>query len=221
MSDRPRRIRVLLVDDHPFVREGIKSHLATQSGIKVVGEACNGEEALREAARLRPDVVLMDISMPGMNGLEAMSRLRRKVPHGRVLVLTMHENREYIARVFRLGARAFIRKDSSPDELVRAIRAVHAGEAFIGPAVSSVLVEELVRGDSGEIRTDRTLALSGREREVLVRVAEGLGNKEISQRLGVSVRTVETHREHIMRKLDIHTIAGLTRFAIAQGMIRL
>ena len=222
MSDRrPRQIRVLLVDDHPFVREGIKSHLATQSGIKVVGEADNGEEALREAARLRPDVVLMDISMPSMNGLEAMSRLRRKAPHTRVLVLTMHENREYIARVFRLGARAFVRKDSSPDELVRAIRAVHAGEAFIGPAVSSVLVEELARGGSGEIRTDRTLALSGREREVLVRVAEGLGNKEISQRLGVSVRTVETHREHIMRKLDIHTIAGLTRFAIAQGMIRL
>jgi two-component system nitrate/nitrite response regulator NarL len=221
MPDRPRQIRVLLVDDHPFVREGIKSHLATQSGIKVVGEAGNGEEALRQAARLRPDVVLMDISMPSMNGLEAMSRLRRKAPRARVLVLTMHENREYIARVFRLGARAFIRKDSSPDELVRAIHAVRAGEAFIGPAVSSVLVEELARGGSGETRTDRTLALSGREREVLVRVAEGLGNKEISQRLGVSVRTVETHREHIMRKLDIHTIAGLTRFAIAQGMIRL
>jgi two-component system nitrate/nitrite response regulator NarL len=221
MPDRPRQIRVLLVDDHPFVREGIKSHLATQSGIKVVGEAGNGEEALRQAARLRPDVVLMDISMPSMNGLEAMSRLRRKAPRARVLVLTMHENREYIARVFRLGARAFIRKDSSPEELVRAIHAVHAGEAFIGPAVSSVLVEELARGGSGETRTDRTLALSGREREVLVRVAEGLGNKEISQRLGVSVRTVETHREHIMRKLDIHTIAGLTRFAIAQGMIRL
>src|SRR5262245_34800653 len=221
MSDRRRQIRVLLVDDHPFVREGIKSHLVTQPGIKVVGEAGNGEESLRQAVRLRPDVVLMDISMPSMNGLEAMSRLRRKVPHARVLVLTMHENREYIARVFRHGARAFIRKDSSPDELVRAIHAVHAGEAFIGPAVSSVLVEELARAGSGEIRTDRTLALSGREREVLVRVAEGLGNKEISQRLGVSVRTVETHREHIMRKLDIHTIAGLTRFAIAQGMIRL
>lgn len=215
-----RKIRVLLVDDHPFVREGIKSHLAMQAGIVVVGEAGNGEEALRQAARLRPGVVLMDISMPGMSGLETISRLRKKAPCARSLVLTMHDNREYIAQVFRLGARGFVRKDSSPDELVRAIRAVSAGEVFFGPGVSSVLVEELAQGSSVSAHTDSAFVLSDREREVLVHVAEGLSNKDIASRLGVGVRTVETHREHIMRKLDIHTVAGLTRFAVAREMVR-
>ncbi|MBI3850669.1 MAG: response regulator transcription factor [Verrucomicrobia bacterium] len=215
-----RKIRLLLVDDHPFVREGIKSHLATEAGIAIVGEAGNGEEALRQAARLKPEVVLMDISMPGMSGLEAISRLRKKAPRARVLVLTMHDNREYITQVFRLGARGFVRKDSSPDELVRAIRAVSAGEVFCGPGVSSVLVEELAQGSPGDARPAHAFALSDREREVLVHVAEGLSNKDIARRLGVGVRTVETHREHIMHKLDIHTVAGLTRFAVAQGMVQ-
>jgi two-component system nitrate/nitrite response regulator NarL len=210
---------MLLVDDHPFVREGIKSHLATQAGIEVVGEAGNGHEALQQAAHLKPDLVLMDISMPGMNGLEAISRLRKTAPSARVLVLTMHENREYIAQVFKLGARGFVRKDGSPDELVRAIRAVNAGEAFFGPGVSSVLLEEFTHGDPGKAQPDTALVLSDREREVLARVAEGLGNKDIARRLGIGVRTVQTHREHIMRKLDIHTVAGLTRFAVAHGMV--
>jgi two-component system nitrate/nitrite response regulator NarL len=216
---RARKIRVLLVDDHPFVREGIKSHLATQTGIEVVGEAGSGHEALQQASRLRPDLVLMDISMPGMNGLEAISRLRKTAPSARVLVLTMHDNREYIAQVFRLGARGFVRKDGSPEELVRAIHAVNAGEAFFGPGVSSVLLEEFAQGGSGTAPPASAMALSDREREVLAGVAEGLGNKDIARRLGVGVRTVQTHREHIMRKLDIHTVAGLTRFAVAQGMI--
>ena len=132
----------------------------------------------------------------------------------------MHDNREYIAQVFRLGARGFVRKDGSPDELVRAIQAVNAGEAFFGPGVSSVLLEELAQGGTSKAHTDGASALSDREREVLARVAEGLGNKDIARRLGVGVRTVQTHREHIMRKLDIHTVAGLTRFAVAHGMIR-
>ena len=217
---RNRKIRLLLVDDHPFVREGIKSHLATQMGIEVVGEAGSGHEALQQAARLRPDLVLMDISMPGMNGLEAISRLRKTAPGARVLVLTMHDNREYIAQVFRLGARGFVRKDGSPGELVRAIHAVSAGEAFFGPGVSSVLLEELAQGRESAAHPDSSLVLSDREREVLARVAEGFGNKDIARRLGVGVRTVQTHREHIMRKLDIHTVAGLTRFAVAHGMIR-
>jgi len=211
---------MLLVDDHPFVREGIKSHLATQAGIEVVGEAGSGHEALQQAARLRPDLVLMDISMPGMNGLEAIARLRKTAPSARVLVLTMHDNREYIAQVFRLGARGFVRKDGSPDELVRAIQAVNAGEAFFGPGVSSVLLEEFAQGSASKAHPDSAPALSDRGREVLARVAEGLGNKDIARRLGVGVRTVQTHREHIMRKLDIHTVAGLTRFAVAHGMIR-
>jgi two-component system nitrate/nitrite response regulator NarL len=210
---------MLLVDDHPFVREGIKSHLATQAGIEVVGEAGNGHEALQQAAHLKPDLILMDISMPGMNGLEAISRLRKTAPAARVLVLTMHENREYISQVFKLGARGFVRKDGSPDELVRAIHAVSSGEAFFGPGVSSVLLEDITHGGASAAPVDTAPALSDREREVLARVAEGLSNKDISQRLGVGVRTVQTHREHIMRKLNIHTVAGLTRFAVAHGMV--
>src|ERR1051326_9585393 len=160
---RTRKIRMLLVDDHPFVREGIKSHLATQAGIEVVGEASSGHEALQQAARLRPDLVLMDISMPGMNGLEAIARLRKTAPSARVLVLTMHDNREYIAQVFRLGARGFVRKDSSPDELMRAIRAVSNGEVFCGPGVSSVLAEELAQGSPRDTHADHAFALSDRE----------------------------------------------------------
>lgn len=217
---RTRKIRLLLVDDHPFVREGIKSHLATLAEIQVVGEAGNGKEALERAAQLKPDLVLMDISMPGMNGLEAISRLRRTAPAARVLVLTMHEDREYIAQVFRLGARGFVRKDGSPEELVRAIHAVNTGDAFFGPGVSCVLLEEISRGVPNETTVDHALALSDREREVLAHVAEGRSNKEIAGCLGVGVRTVQTHREHIMNKLNIHSIAGLTRFAIAHGIVR-
>ncbi len=219
-GQRTRKIRLLLVDDHPFVREGIKSHLATLAGIEVVGEAGNGHEALQQAAQLKPDLVLMDLSMPEMSGLEAISRLRKTAPAARVLVLTMHNDREYIAQVFRLGARGFVRKDGSPDELVRAIHAVNAGEAFFGPGVSNVLLEEFTHGVTNTETADRALALSDREREVLAHVAEGHGNKDIAKRLGVGVRTVQTHREHIMSKLNIHTVAGLTRFAVSHGIVR-
>jgi two-component system nitrate/nitrite response regulator NarL len=216
-----KKIRILLVDDHPFVREGIKSHLSALPDFQVVGEAGNGEEALRQAARLRPDLVLMDISMPGMNGLEAMSRLRKRSPATRVLVLSMHENREYIAQIFRLGARGFLRKDASPEELVRALREIHAGKTSFSADVSSLLVDELSRGAADGPPGERAAALSEREREVLVQIADGRSNKDIARALGVGVRTVETHRERIMRKLDIHTVAGLTRFAIQQGMVGL
>jgi len=218
---RSPRIKLLLVDDHPIVRDGIKSHLIAQPGLEVVGEASNGQEAVSQAARLKPDVILLDVSMPQMNGLEAIAQLHRKVPAARVIVLTMHDNREYIAQMVRSGARGYLLKDTSPAELVRAIHAVHAGEAFFSPAASRVLAEELAAVGAGEINAGDTASLSERERDVLVRIAEGQGNKQIAQRLGVGVRTIETHRERIMRKLDIHTVAGLTRFAIAQGMVRL
>lgn len=221
MAARSLKIRVLLVDDHPFVREGIKSHLATEKGFEVLGEAGNGEEALREAVRLRPDLVLMDISMPGMTGLEAILRLRKRLPRAQVLVLTMHDDREYIVQAFKLGARGFVRKDSSPEDLVRALRTVHAGEMFFGPGVSNVLVEELTHNGSASTNAEFVSALSNRERQILRLVAEGQSNKDMARHLSVSVRTVETHREHIMRKLNIHTVAGLTKFAIANGIVRI
>jgi two-component system nitrate/nitrite response regulator NarL len=216
-KEKPNRIRLLLVDDHPIVLDGIKSHLCAQPEFEVVADASNGQDALRKAKLTLPDVVLMDISMPHMNGLEAMSHLRKQVPEAKVLVLTMHESKEYIAQIIRLGARGYLLKDCSPAELVQAIKAVHAGEVYFSPAVSRVLVEEMVDGKPA-VAAPVLLPLTERERQVLSLIAEGLLNKQIADRLGIGVRTIETHRERIMRKLDIHTVAGLTKYAIAQGM---
>ncbi len=204
-----------------MVLEGIKSRLSAHDDLEVVGEAADGQEALRKAKELRPDLVLMDISMPKMTGLEAVTLLRKRVPDSKIVILTMHDNREYIARMIRLGARGYLLKDTSPAELIRAIKLIHAGEVFFSPAVSRVLLDELADGKKGQSLSAKAAELSEREREVLVLIADGRSNKEIAARLGVGVRTVETHRERIMRKLDIRTVAGLTKFAIANGMVEL
>lgn len=215
-KEKPKKIKLLLVDDHPIVLDGIKSHLRAQPEFEIVAEASNGQEALRQAKLTLPDVVLMDISMPHMNGLDALVHLRKQVPQAKVLILTMHESREYIAQVVRSGARGYLLKDSAPAELVAAIKAVHAGEVFFSPSVSKALIEEMA--DGSKRAADAPPSLTGREREVLSLIAEGLLNKQIADRLGIGVRTIETHRERIMRKLDIHTVAGLTKYAIARGM---
>jgi two-component system nitrate/nitrite response regulator NarL len=215
-KDKPKKIKLLLVDDHPIVLDGIKSHLCAQPDFEVVGDAANGQEALRKAKLTLPDVVLMDISMPHMNGLEAMTNLRKQVPNAKILVLTMHDSREYIAQVVRSGARGYLLKDSAPAELVGAIKAVHGGEVYFSPSVSKVLIEEMA--DGRKPAGPEQQPLTDREREVLSLIAEGLLNKQIADRLGIGVRTIETHRERIMRKLDIHTVAGLTKYAIARGM---
>ncbi len=215
------KITVLLADDHAMVREGIKLHLSAQPDLLVVGEAETGEQAVRRSADLRPNVLLMDITMPELSGLEALARIRRQSPSTRVLVVTMHENPEYIAQAVRLGARGYLLKDASPKELVTAIHAVHSGQAYFGPAASRVLADELLRERDGQPSTTTAAALSDREREVLVSIAQGLSNKEIASRLGVGVRTVETHRERVMRKLNIHSIANLTRYAISHGLVSL
>ena len=217
-KDKHRKIKLLLVDDHPIVLDGIKSHLCAQPDFEVVGDASNGQEALRKAKLSLPDVVLMDISMPHMNGLEAMASLRKQVPNAKVLILTMHESKEYIAQVVRSGARGYLLKDSAPAELVGAIKAVHAGEVYFSPSVSKVLIEEMADGNKRPSGAPLPPPLTEREREVLSLIAEGLLNKQIADRLGIGVRTIETHRERIMRKLDIHTVAGLTKYAIARGM---
>jgi two-component system nitrate/nitrite response regulator NarL len=215
-KDKPNKIKLLLVDDHPIVLDGIKSHLCAQPDFEVVGDAANGQDALRKAKLTLPDVILMDISMPHMNGLDAMASLRKQVPNAKILVLTMHDSREYIAQVVRSGARGYLLKDSAPAELVGAIKAVHGGEVYFSPSVSKVLVEEMA--DGRKPSGPEQQPLTDREREVLSLIAEGLLNKQIADRLGIGVRTIETHRERIMRKLDIHTVAGLTKYAIARGM---
>jgi DNA-binding NarL/FixJ family response regulator len=217
-KDKTKKIRLLLVDDHPIVLDGIKSHLCAQPDFTVVGDAANGQDALRKAKLTLPDVVLMDISMPHMNGLEAMANLRKQVPEAKVLILTMHDTKEYISQVVRSGARGYLLKDSAPAELVAAIKAVHAGEVYFSPSVSKVLIEEMADGHKRGGDAPMPPPLTDREREVLSLIAEGLLNKQIADRLGIGVRTIETHRERIMRKLDIHTVAGLTKYAIARGM---
>ena len=217
-KNKPGRIKLLLVDDHPIVLDGIKSHLCAQPDFEVVGDAANGQEALRKAKLTLPDVILMDINMPHVNGLEAMASLRRQVPKAKILILTMHDSREYIAQVVRSGARGYLLKDSAPAELVAAIKAVHAGEVYFSPSISRVLLEEITDSNGRHNGVPARQTLTEREREVLSLISEGLLNKQIADRLGIGVRTIETHRERIMRKLDIHTVAGLTKYAIARGM---
>jgi len=211
-------IRILVVDDHPIVRRGISMCLALQARMQVVGEAADGREALLKVQELKPDVVLMDIDMPRMNGMAATDLLRREVPGVKVLILSMHSNSDYVMRIIECGARGFILKEAPPAELAQAIELVHAGQTHFSPDVARVALNQVVRGSGDSSLLSR---LTNREREVLVHIANGLSNKEIAYHLSIGVRTVETHRERIMRKLDIHTVAGLTRFAISQGMVSL
>jgi two-component system nitrate/nitrite response regulator NarL len=218
-SKMKRRIKLLLVDDHPVVRKGIVSCLSQHEHLQIIGEAADGREALRKARELLPDIILMDIDMPHMNGLAVTELLRKELPKLKVLVLSMHSNTDFVLRIIQSGARGYILKDATTDELVKAIDTINAGEAFFSSEVARAALNQYVRGTgpSGE----KVMQLTNREREVLIHIADGLSNKEIASQLGVGVRTIETHRERIMRKLNIHSVAGLTKFAISQGLVSL
>ena len=184
----------------------------------VIGEASNGIEALQKARELLPDVVLMDIEMPQMNGLAVTETLHKELPQIKVLILSMHTQSDYVRRILDSGARGYVLKKAPLDELIRAIEAVYSGETFLSPEVAHLDFNRFVKGAVG-IKAPEPL--TNREREVLILIAEGLLNKEIASQMGIGVRTVETHRERIMRKLNIHSVACLTRFAISQGLISL
>lgn len=208
------RIRVLVVDDHAVVREGIRGVLASTPGFVVVGEAADGAEALELAKEHTPDVVVLDLTMPGMSGLEATVALRRQSSTVRVLILSMHDHPEYVLQAVRAGAHGYVLKDATPDELRTAVKAVHGGSNYFAPAAAQQLgaaIREEVDGEERRLLADR---LTPRERSVLVRVAKGLMNKEIASQLGISPRTVETHRDSIARKLKMRSVAELTRFVM-------
>jgi DNA-binding NarL/FixJ family response regulator len=209
-------IRVIVADDHMIVRTGIRHVLESESGFQVVGEAANGAEAVALAEKLHPDVVVLDISMPDESGLEVAARLSGIAGAPRVLILSMHNNPEYVLESVRAGANGYLLKDTAATELRTAIRAVCRGESYFSPPVASRL-SAAVRGDAHASGLDQ---LTGREREVLLGVVRGRTNKEIAATLGISHRTVETHRESLMRKLQIRTVAELTRFALSAGIVQ-
>ncbi len=212
-------VRVLVADDHAMVREGIRSVLERDAGFEVVGEASSGTEVVPLAEKLQPDVAVLDISMPGESGLIAAARLRMQLPDVKVLILSMHDNCEYVLESVRAGAHGYLLKDGAAQELTAAIRAVLGGEAYFSSVVAARLTAA-VRGDLEREQERASLqALTGREREVLHGIARGLTNKEIASELGISHRTVETHRESLMRKLGIRTVAGLTKFALEYGVV--
>jgi len=210
-------IRVLLADDHALVRAGFRALLQSLPDMEVVAEAGDGREALRLIDLHQPDVVLMDIGMPGLNGLEAAARIIEESPHIRVIILSMHATEEYVLRALRAGAVGYLLKDAGTAELELAVRAVVRGEMYLSPAVSKHVIAEYVQRVSSE--PNSLEQLSPRHREILQLIAEGQTTKEIAQTLDLSVKTIETYRTQLMERLDIHDIAGLVRYAIRMGLI--
>ncbi len=212
------RIRVLLADDHTILRDGIRALLVDQADIEVIGEAEDGLSTVKMVGKLKPDVVIMDIAMPMLNGLEATRQIQRDHPQVKVLILTMHENEEYIRQVLAAGALGYVLKDAAAHDLLGAIRAVHRGEAVLSPAITRLVIEDYLRW--GDIRpADTSNGLTPREREILQLIAEGYTNKEIAEILSLSVKTIQSHRSNLMSKLDLHDRGELIKYAIQKKII--
>jgi len=212
-------VRVLIVDDHAMFREGIRALLQGYDDIEIVGEATEGREAIEKVCQLGPQVVLMDIAMPVMGGLEATRRLHKESPNTKVLVLTQYEDSEYILSVLRAGARGYISKTATGSELVSAIRAIHKGESFLYPSAATTLIDEYVMQVG--VQKNEYERLTDREREILQLVAEGRTNREIAERLFISVKTVLRHRTNTMEKLGFHNRTDLIKYAISKGLIEM
>ncbi|MGI8617489.1 MAG: response regulator [Gemmatimonadaceae bacterium] len=218
MPVRADVIRVLIADDHAVVREGIRHVLMSDAGFDVVGEAVDGMHAVALARQLKPDVVILDLSMPELSGFEAAEQIRGTVPQARILVLSMYDHEEYVARSVRAGANGYLRKDSSPAELRDAVRAIAEGRTSFAAPGRHAFISTAPEPDP-PLASSRLARLTAREREVLTEIAHGRSNKEIGARFNISVRTVESHRETLMRKLELRGAAALTRFAIDHGLV--
>jgi len=209
-----KKIRILLADDHAVVRQGFRMILAAEPDMVIVGEAANGRDAVELAERLQPDLVVMDVAMPELNGIEATRRLGESSPRTRVLALSMHKDSVYVREILRAGARGYLLKDAFDSDLVAAVRAVARGEGYLSPAVSDAVLT-----DYRKHVTDPLDLLTSREREILQMLAEGKTNKEIATALDLSVYTVDAHRGRVMEKLNVHSIGELVRFAVRNGLI--
>ncbi len=215
-----KKITVMLAEDHTIVREGFRKMLELENDIEVIGEAQDGRQAVALAKKLRPDVVLMDIAMPLLNGLEATRQVLKAVPNTKVLMLSAHSDDAYVNNAIESGAVGFLLKQTSAHDVCLAIREVHQGKTFFSPSIARHFkrLNPLLPGRAGALNS-KASQLTSREMEVLQLIAEGKANKEIAAELGIGIKTVEKHREHLMQKLDIHDTAGLTRYAISAGII--
>jgi DNA-binding NarL/FixJ family response regulator len=213
------KIRLLLGDDHTLLRQGLRKILEEQRDWEVIAEASDGRDAVRQTLATQPDVVILDIGMPLLNGIEATRQIVRRLPNIRVLILSMHSDEAYIIQALQAGARGYLLKDSADIELIRAVTAVAAGKSFFSPAVARVMLDDYVRQLAEKGIADRFELLSEREREIFQLIAEGYSNKETADLLSISPATVETHRAHILQKLDVHNTAELVLYAVRRGVI--
>lgn len=211
------KIKIMIVEDHTIVREGIRELLARNPSFEVVGEAEDGMEAIKLAPKVMPDIILMDISMPNLDGLSATKEIKKRYPNFKVLILTIHDSEEYIYQILKYGADGYVLKEAAYDELVSAIEAVMRGKKFLSPSISGEVINRYVRQPRPQKNPLDTL--TQKEREILTLIAEGYKNKEMADKLFVSVKTIEFHRLNLMKKLDIHNQAALIRFAIRSGML--
>jgi two-component system response regulator NreC len=213
-------IKVLLAEDHTIVRKGILSILSAENEIEVIGEAENGREAVQMVEKLHPDVVVMDISMPILNGLEATRQIKKRFPKMKILILSMHTAEDYVFEILDAGAAGYILKKDAPSELISAIQAAERGDKYLSPSISHVVVNGYLSERKSKPKKEKKDILTSREKEVLQLIAEGHTNRQIAEKLYISIKTVETHRTHIMDKLDIHTAAELTQYALRKGIIQ-
>ena len=214
-----KKLRILLADDHTLVRQGLRRILEEKPEWEVVAEAQDGREAVLRTVELKPDIVIMDIAMPHLNGTEATRQISRKAPNSQVLVLSMHFDESYVLQTLRAGARGYLLKDSVDADLIRAVTAVSEGKSFFSPSVAKMMLDDYVRNLEQQGVTDRFDLLSAREREIFQLIAEGNSNKEIANMLSLSISTVETHRARIMEKLDLHSTAEIILYAVRKGFL--